>query len=296
MNDPAPGAVARSASFVAAARGQRFRLVLEPAIDSAVRGTVVLAHAFAEEMNKTRRMCARMAALLAGDGWRVVQLDLAGCGDSSGEFREAAWDTWVADLEAELARADAGRPLWLWCVRAGALLAPALLAGRPALNLLLWQPVTVGSQHLQQFLRLHAGARIVGSAKSAGELTPAQQLRAGRTVEVGGYELSPALAAGMEQASFDVPAGHQSRVLWLDVVADQPPQPSPASLRVADRLRERGLPLQLEAVHGVPFWQTQEIEENEVLLARTRNLMLQAATRPSPVNAPPAAAEPLCHD
>lgn len=294
MNDPAPGTVARSASFVAAARGQRFRLVIEPAAGGLVRGTVVLAHAFAEEMNKTRRMCARMAALLASDGWRVVQLDLAGCGDSSGEFREATWETWVADLDAELAGADAQLPLWLWCVRAGALLAPALLAGRPGLNLLLWQPATVGSQHLQQFLRLHAGARIVGSAKSAGELTPAQQLRAGKAVEVGGYELSPALAAGMEQASFDVPAGHRGQVLWFDVVADDPPQPSPASLRMADRLRGRGLSLQLEAVHGLPFWQTQEIEENEMLLARTRSPMQQATTQTNPASAA-SAAESLCH-
>lgn len=294
MNEAARGlAVARSASFVAASRGQRLRLVLEPA-SGPVCGTVMLAHAFAEEMNKTRRMCARLAELLAADGWRVVLRDLAGCGDSSGEFRDATWQEWIDDLDAELAEADATRPMWLWCVRAGALLATALLAKHPRLNLLLWQPATTGSQHLQQFLRLHAGARIVGSAKSAGELSPAQQLRTGQVVEVGGYELAPALASGMEQASFDVPACHAGQVIWLDVTTDTPPQPSPASQRVADRLRERGVALQLEAVQGLPFWQTQEIEENETLLERSRALLRAAHGNPGAAPAPNTA-EALCH-
>ena len=295
MNPAAPGPVARSASFVAAARGRRFRLVVEPASGSAVRGTVVLAHAFAEEMNKTRRMCSRMAGLLAADGWRVVLRDLAGCGDSSGEFRDATWHEWLGDLDAELAVAEAHQPVWLWCVRAGALLAPALLEGRPALNLLLWQPVTSGSQHLQQFLRLHAGARIVGSAKSAGELTPAQQLRAGQTVEVGGYELTPALAGGLEQATFAVPAGRAGRIVWLDVTTDAPPQPSPASQRAAERLHQRGAALHLEAMQGLPFWQTQEIEENEALLDRTRALMSGTDGQPRHA-AVPVLTESFCHE
>jgi exosortase A-associated hydrolase 2 len=294
MNQAAPGpAVARSASFVPAARGQRLRLVIEPASGPAC-GTVVLAHAFAEEMNKSRRMCARLAEGLAADGWRVVLRDLAGCGDSSGEFRDATWQEWIDDLDAELALADASRPMWLWCVRAGALLAPTLLAKYSRLNLLLWQPATTGSQHLQQFLRLHAGARIVGSAKSAGELSPAQQLRAGQMVEVGGYELAPPLASGLEQATFDLPAGHSGQVIWLDVTSDTPPQPSPASQRVAERLRERGVALQLEAVQGLPFWQTQEIEESETLLDRSR-VLLRAANGHSGAAPLPNTAEALCH-
>lgn len=287
MTPPKP--VVRSAAYVAGTTGSRFRMVTEPS-NAEVRGTIVLAQAFAEEMNKTRRMCARMSHLLAGDGWRVVQRDLCGCGDSSGEFRDASWPAWIDDLDAELSLADERKPLWLWCVRAGALLAPALLARRPRVNLLLWQPVTSGAQHLQQFLRLHAGARIVGSSKSSDQQTPAQKLKAGATVEVGGYELSPALATGLEQAVFDTPAGFTGRVVWFELSTDLGPAASPAATRMAERLLARQVDVEIEALNGPLFWQTQEIEESEALLERTR-IRLDAAA----AGARSAAARDACH-
>jgi exosortase A-associated hydrolase 2 len=178
--------------------------VSEPA-DSKPRGTVVFVPPFAEEMNKSRRMVARMARLFAADGWRVVQRDLHGCGDSGGDFGDASWSDWLDDIDSELSRALEDGPVWLWCLRAGALLAPALLAKRSGADLLLWQPVLSGSQHLQGFLRLHTGARVVGRAPRMGERSPLQRLRAHEKVEVGGYILSPALASGLEQAAFELP-------------------------------------------------------------------------------------------
>jgi len=49
-------------------------------------------------MNHTRRAAALLARALAGSGWGVLQVDLFGCGDSDGEFRDASWKTWVDDL------------------------------------------------------------------------------------------------------------------------------------------------------------------------------------------------------
>jgi exosortase A-associated hydrolase 2 len=258
--------VVQQAAFVGGAAGMRWRLVSEPA-DGGCIGTVIAVHAFAEEMNKSRHMAARMARLLAADGWRVVQKDLLGCGDSSGDFGDATGPAWVADVDDELARADAGRPVWLWGTRAGALLAAAALPRRPQANLLLWQPALSGAQHLQQFLRLHAGARIVGSGKaSSSAQSPAQQLRAGMPVEIGGYEVNPALAAGLEAASFDVPADFSGRIAWCEVGADAAADMSPAAARVVERLRARGVAVATEVLAGPPFWQTQEIEVCEALL------------------------------
>lgn len=247
--------------------GSRFRLVTEPAHGQLV-GTVIAAPAFAEEMNKSRRMSARMARLLAEHGWRVVQRDLFGCGDSSGDFGDATWSAWLTDLDDELAMAQASLPVWLWGLRAGVLLATGVLARRLDSNLLLWQPVTSGAQHLQQFLRLHAGARIVGSGKAEGQSSPAQRLRAGQSAEVGGYELNPLLASGMEQASFELPAGFSGRVVWFEV-SDDATRLTPAATRPIERLRARQIGVEAEAICGHPFWQTQEIEENEVLLQRS---------------------------
>lgn len=280
------GPVAQSAGFVAGRTGSRFRLVTQPA-GQAPRGTVIWAHAFAEEMNKTRRMSARMARALALDGWRVIQKDLSGCGDSSGEFRDALWSDWIDDLRCELPAELVPEPVWLWCVRAGALLAPALINSHPQLNLMLWQPVASGAQHLQQFLRLQAGARIAGSAKDDTQAPPAQLLRAGTSVEVGGYELSPQLAAAIESAALDVPTSHSGRLVWLEVSADAVLVPSPAALRAVQRLQSNGARVELQVVSGPPFWQTQEIEDCDALIECTR-LMLNAAApaRVEPASSP----------
>lgn len=264
MTGPRP--IRQSGAFVSGLGGPRFRLVSEPA-QGTVIGTVVFAPAFAEEMNKSRRMTARMARALAADGWRVVQRDLLGCGDSAGDFGDATWAAWLDDVEAELKQSSKDQPVWLWCHRAGALLASPLLGTRPSLNLLLWQPVLSGAQHLQQFLRLHAGARIVGGARADGELTPAQALRAGRRVEVAGYWLNPALTGGLEAAKFEVPEGHVGRVEIFEVhlEADAPDLPPRISMLV-EALCARGVPARARSVTGPSFWLTQEIEECEPLL------------------------------
>jgi exosortase A-associated hydrolase 2 len=263
--------------FVPGVAGARLRLITEPEGRSP-RGTVVAIPAFAEEMNKTRRMCARLARRLAADGWRVVQTDPHGCGDSAGDFRDAAWATWLDDLRADLAQIDIADPLWLWGVRAGALLATSLLPVRPDANLLLWQPVLSGAQHLQQFLRLHAGARIVGSGGAHSE-SPARQLRDGRAVEVGGYEIDPALASGLEQAAFDVPVGFAGRIVWFELTAEPGSSPSLPATRLAERLAARQVDVEIEGLQGPLFWQTQEIEQCEALLERSV-VRLAAIPRP----------------
>jgi exosortase A-associated hydrolase 2 len=282
------GPVAQSAGFVAGRTGTRLRLVTQP-LERAPRGTVIWVHAFAEEMNKTRRMSARMARLLALDGWCVVQKDLAGCGDSSGEFRDASWQDWIDDLNRELALAPSQQPIWLWCLRAGSLLAPALVQDRPDVNLMLWQPVVSGAQHLQQFLRLHAGARIAGTAANTAPTQPARLLQGGSTVEVGGYELSAQLANAMEGTVLEIPKTHSGRLVWMDVTADVTAAPSPAAQRGAERLQSSGLRVELEVVTGPPFWQTQEIEDCDALLVRT--LALMNAARPDRGSSEPGAAK-----
>jgi exosortase A-associated hydrolase 2 len=83
--------------FVAAARGERF-CIFHPAA-AALRGAIVYLHPFAEEMNKSRRMAALQSRLFAARGFAVLQIDLFGCGDSSGDFGEARWDIWKQDVD-----------------------------------------------------------------------------------------------------------------------------------------------------------------------------------------------------
>jgi exosortase A-associated hydrolase 1/exosortase A-associated hydrolase 2 len=265
-----PERIEQSGSFVQAGTGYRFRLTSAPEAGRASRGTVVFVHGFAEELNKSRRMVGRMARMLAADGWCVVQRDLEGCGDSSGDFGQTSWSAWIHDVAQELAQAPATSPLWLWCMRAGALLAAAVIAERPDVNVLLWQPVLSGAQHLQQFLRLQAGARIAGIDATTVGASPLETLRSGGTVWAGGYALNAALASGLESARFGVPEGHRGRIAWFEVSQDEAPTISPAGKRVIDGLRGRGLTVDARAIAGLPFWQTQEVEDCDPLLEATR--------------------------
>ncbi|WP_158014399.1 hydrolase 2, exosortase A system-associated [Thauera phenolivorans] len=256
------------------ARGFRFCVLRGPADGAAPRGTIVHVHAFAEEMNKSRRMVALAAEAWAREGWRVLQLDLGGCGDSEGEFATATWEGWLQDVRDayDWATAQAGGPVWLWGLRLGALLACEASARlRLDCGLLLWQPVTSGKQHLQQFLRLLKAAQMVGKAGSASERdsSPPQRLARGETIEVAGYEISPALARGMEAARVEALHAPQG-VHWFQLTAAGASTNTPALDRIKADCLVHGVDLRAHVVFGPAFWQTQEIEVADELLAKSR--------------------------
>jgi exosortase A-associated hydrolase 2 len=263
------------AFFLEAGRGYRFCLLHRGG--AATRGAVLFVHAFAEEMNKSRRMAALQAAALAQAGFDVLQIDLLGCGDSSGDFADATWQDWLEDVRtgAHALAARSRGPLWLWGHRTGCLLACefARSSGRAA-RLVLWQPVTAGRTFVTQFLRMKMLAQGDGSGgprPDTGSLRAA--LSRGQAVEVGGYVLSPGLFTGMEAATLAAPPPG-SLVCWLDVVhADAgPPATSPPLLQAWSR---QDVAVRHELVAGPPFWQTQEITECRPLLARTTEALLQ---------------------
>lgn len=244
--------------------GFRFCVLRSPPPGVASLGGIVHVPAFAEEMNKSRHMAALQAEAWATQGWTVLQIDLHGCGDSSGEFADASWESWLQDVRLACERLEGlGVPLrWLWGLRLGALLAcDALERFSLGCGLLLWQPVTGGGQHLQQFLRLWKMAQVVG--KGAAGPAPDELLAAGGVAEVAGYELSPRLAAGMRQAALHAVAA--AAVHWFQVGAGQP-DPSPAFLKLAERWRSLGVPVCHHGVEGPGFWQTQEISLAPALL------------------------------
>ncbi|MBI5720180.1 MAG: hydrolase 2, exosortase A system-associated [Burkholderiales bacterium] len=255
--------------------GRRLVVMHEPA--GTPRGVVVGVAGFAEEMNKGRRTAAMGARALAREGFLVVQPDLAGCGDSSGDLVDASWSAWVADVldTAHWAAGlvDADLPLTLWGVRAGCLVAAQAKAQlqRPA-NLLFWQPQPNGKLVLQQFLRLKmAGQLQQGPAKGVTEGLLAD-LAAGRAVEVAGYPLGAGVAHGLGAAQLVAP-DTATRVLWLEVSAQTPPELLPASHNVVQRWTAAGIDVHAEAVTGPLFWQSQDIEEAPALVERSAEKM-----------------------
>lgn len=241
------------------------------------KGTLIFAHAFAEEMNKSRRMVALAAAAFAGCGWNTLQVDLTGCGDSGGDFGDASWAAWVADLGDAWAWAEANLtgPLALWGLRAGALvLSECLRSSGKVAPLLLWQPVTNGRQHLNQFLRLKAAGEMLADADAKASMDAIRSsLQAGDAVEIAGYRLSSSLAGGLEAATLALSPGFDAPVAVFELGPPDRKDVSPALRVLVERWSAAGVPVRAEMASGPAFWQTQEIELSPPLIAASVNAL-----------------------
>lgn len=272
--------------------GRRFCIHHRPQ-GGVVQSAVVFVHAFAEEMNKSRRMVAMTARALADAGHAVLLVDLHGCGDSEGRLDEASWTGWLDDVRAAcdwLCGQHPGAPLVLWGQRAGALLATAVAKERAA-AVLLWQPPTQGKLLLQQFMRMKLAAtlqRTDGEATTGGG-DAMRAMRAawqrGECVEIGGYNVPPSVATGLESATLQPPTG-PARSAWIEVGAREPLALLPASAALAERWRAAGHRVETQAVAGPAFWQTVEIEDAPELVPATVAAMRSLVDNPAGVGRP----------
>src|SRR6476620_4799246 len=173
--------------FLQTDRGRRFCLYHAPRAEKECRGAFIYVHPFGEEMNKSRRMAALQARAFAAMGFGVLQIDLFGCGDSSGEFVDARWAIWREDLAIakKWLEQHVAAPVSLWGARLGGLLALDFASRVESTieKIILWQPVVSGELFLTQFLRLrlagdmlaegmekHTGTRTMRNALAAGEI------------------------------------------------------------------------------------------------------------------------------
>lgn len=247
----------------------------------AVRRRVLVLPPFAEEANRSRRLTALTARALAAVGCEVLMFDLSGTGDSAGDFGEAAWEGWLAEVRAIANwfewRVSEERPAVL-AVRSGLLLAPALdLTGAEILG---WQPVLDGGRYLQQFLRTRVMAeKFAGRSESVKELL--ERFRAGAAVEVAGYTLSAQLATAFAAVRIEAPAlAVATAVGLLEFKPQGGSEPSAPVGALARALHERGCAASAEVLAAEQFWTTQEIAAPQVAVDNA--LTWFAPTVPSP--------------
>ncbi|MGX9713375.1 hydrolase 2, exosortase A system-associated [Janthinobacterium lividum] len=274
MNRAALDALPLLPFFLPASGGQRYCLLHLPPPGQAARGGILYVHPFAEELNKSRHVAAAQARAFAAAGYSVLQIDLFGCGDSSGDFGEARWDIWHNDLHLACAwmaqRVDG--PLTVWGLRLGALLALDF-ASRPPLplaRLLLWQPELDGRRSIDRFLRLRLATRMLAGTTQEAPGQARAALAESEPVEVAGYLLAPELAQAIDDVSVAalLPA---MPVYWLDYhAADQTGPWSPPLL--ARQWRERGAAVHVASFDDGPFWHSGELLACPQLLYATRKL------------------------
>lgn len=251
------------------------------------RGLILYLHPFAEEMNKSRRMAAMQARAMAKAGFAVLQIDLLGCGDSSGDFGDATWDAWLDDVALGLqhlqtrtaAQAEPpgqplpGAPVWLWGLRAGCLLAAdAAKRMTQPVNFLFWQAPASGKALLQQFLRLKIAGDLA-SGQSKGVMDDMRrQLANGGAVEIAGYWLGSGLASGLERGVLEPSAAAAvptSRVEWIELSTRGEASLSPVAQKTIAQWQSGGFAVRSRVVNGPAFWQTTEIEDAPDLISAT---------------------------
>lgn len=272
--------------------------------------------AFAEEMNKSRKMVMDEARAFAQQGVGVLVPDLWGTGDSPGDFSEANWQGWHENLECILfwLKLQGCRSVTLWGLRLGCLLALDLQqnwhAGWPRLKqLVFWQPVLNAQQALTQFLRLRLASGLVASnaaletAAASGVSSSAagsevqvvvsakpvktetvkdirERFARGEYIEVAGYTLSPNLVSQLDQLPVETLLPH-APVCWLEVKSQSDSPLSMVSQRTIDAWQQQNVEVEARSVGGEPFWATQELAHAPELIKVTCNLLLASLTPPS---------------
>ena len=251
----------------------------------ATRGHVLCVPPFNEEMNRCRSMLTLLAAALAAKGYGTLVIDLFGTGDSDGEYVDGRWDLWQENIGAAVRWLDErGGCASILGVRMGAMLAAEWLHANPhrVRNLIAWQPVVDGKQHLTQFLRVRIAAAL-DRADAARETTSSLRaaLANGETVEVGGYELHPELAAAIDRRTLGslVPPP-ATRVAWLEQRSSVSETPSPASAKTIKAWTDSGVSVTVLDFEGPAFWQLHErAVAIDAITATTRWLESQDAAR-----------------
>lgn len=219
--------------------------------------------AFAEEMNKSRAMVSAAARALAAQGAVVLVADLYGTGDSEGDFADANWQRWHADVSflVHWMQQRGAREICLWGLRSGCLLALDWLRHNPGAirELLLWHPVHSGQQAITQFLRLRMAAGLLnGKGETAAELRALSAQ--GETLEVAGYQLSPDMIRQLDAVALaDLPAPAGVKVSLVEIASSADRPLSVPSRKLEELWNPEPALWETRVIRGEQFWATQEI-------------------------------------
>ena len=234
---------------------------------------------FAEELNKCRRVLAMTVRALSAQGCDVLWPDLFGSGDSAGEFADARWQDWRADVVALAAWHAAQLPdlrCAILAVRSGCLLLGDASDGgllAHGARVVLWQPVLHGGRFLQQFLRVRVmAARLAGGNDRVEDLETA--LRRGEAVECAGYTIGAELGLGLMAATLDAEQLRGAKVRALEFKSEEGGSVTRPLAQLCMQLRSDGDEAEARCVVAESFWASQEISAPPRVVEATVRAML----------------------
>ncbi|CAA9889313.1 Hydrolase, exosortase system type 1 associated [Candidatus Methylobacter favarea] len=263
--------------FIPGQAGRLFAIYHHPATGEKAKKAILHIPAFAEEMNKSRRMIAMQAREFAKSGYAVLIFDLFGTGDSEGKFSDATWEIWKNDVHTvcQWLIEQGILNISLWSLRSGILLAMDFLEDAKIKfdRMLCWQPVLNGEIFIMQFLRLRVAAALMDKSahpEKASDLK--QQLLDGKVVEVAGYTLHPDLINPlMKLFSDNIHFSKIDNINVFELISSCEKGISPGINKLIESLQQRAHLVSVHVVVGSSFWSTQEIAEVPELITQTVN-------------------------
>lgn len=250
------------ATFIPGTRGALFALHRAPRSAGNNSECFIVVPSFAEEMNRCRYMCTMLAQQLSEQGYGYLSVDLFGTGDSAGDFSEADWKTWRADLVSacDHAKSLGYSRITLVAIRLGALLAMETLQTLPDVHrVILWQPVISGKTALTQFMRIRIAASLEREESGGTIADFEQQLDNGQHVQVAGYDVAPALYKAIQAVKLDSASACKGvAIAWFNTLASQERKTPRVEVDFLARWRSSGADISHTTVIGPSYWAVHE--------------------------------------
>jgi exosortase A-associated hydrolase 2 len=243
---------------------------------------IIIIPPFAEEMNRSRRMVVLQAKQFAKKGFGTIIFDLYGTGDSEGDFGDARWDIWLANIDS-IVQWLRGKNVSVHCLlglRVGALLLMDYIK-KSRTNLdkaILWQPEINGEMAMTRFLRLRLASNMLDRKKEK-ETTKSlrDKLLTSKSLEIAGYLLSAELYESIASLKLlSLSTKNVRKYYWVDLVSDINQPISPVNSKVIESWKKNNHDVFVKSVVGEPFWALQEITLAPLLLDVTENLIAEA--------------------
>jgi exosortase A-associated hydrolase 2 len=223
--------------------------------DAAQRLPFVFCHPFGEEKLWGQRVYVTFARALAQRGHPVLRFDLAGNGDSEGEFVDSSLTSATRDLDlaiADLKQRTGADGIGLLGLRLGASLAIRQAAARDDIRrVVAWSPIVKGGPYLQELLRINVTTQMAVYREVREDRTElGRRLADGGSVNIDGYEIGGALARDLDRLSLLDAPGPSAPTLVVSI--DRAPQPRPVP--DLERLVSHLPAATFAAVQEEPFW------------------------------------------
>lgn len=186
---------------------------------------VLLCYPLPQEYGSVHWAYRRLAIALAQRGFHVLRFDYCGTGDSSGEASEATFEGMLDDAKTaveELRDVSGARRVSVVGMRFGAAVA-ARLPSTHLREVVLWEPIASGAEHLAELRRVHA-------QRELGWLLPEARRAEGELEDLLGYALHDGVRRSIE--AVDLRSGPHATCAGFSIVVSAD-GPEPRALEAA---------------------------------------------------------------